>query len=496
MEGQKNRKKSKYVQKSGKDEAKRSKSRDVQAAERDRESGNDREAAKVRKAGKYQEPKQWESGNEPGKKSGNGNGMSSGQKPAWGQGRINDRNSGGGKQNKAENSCPYAKKCGGCDYQGVAYEKQLEQKQEFIRKNVGEFCKVRPIIGMEHPYHYRNKVHAVFDIAKGGTIISGVYKAGTHDVVNIDECRIEDQKADAIIRDIRGLLRSFKIKTYDEDTGYGLLRHVLIRRGFHSGEIMVVLVLGSPILPSKNNFVKALRKLHPEITTIIVNVNNKRTSMVLGDKETTIYGKGYIEDTLCGCTFRISSKSFYQVNPFQTEILYSKAIEYAGLTGKETVVDAYCGIGTIGLIAASGAKEVISVELNRDAVRDAVMNAKRNHISNVQFYQSDAGEFMSEMAGQLSMQGKNSGSGVDVVFMDPPRAGSDEAFLSSVVKLAPKRVVYISCNPETLARDLRYMRKCGYEAVECQGVDMFPWTKHVEVVIMMTYCGSDKKNRG
>ena len=396
--------------------------------------------------------------------------------------------------------CQYAKKCGGCDYQGLPYEKQLKEKQEYVRKNVGEFCKVLPIIGMEHPYHYRNKVHAVFDIAKGGSVISGVYKAGTHDVVNIDSCRIEDETADAIIRDIRGLLRSFKIKTYDEDTGYGLLRHVLVRRGFHSGEVMVVLVLGSPILPSKNNFVKALRKLHPEITTVVLNVNDKKTSMILGEKETVIYGKGYIEDTLCGCTFRISPKSFYQVNPVQTEILYTKAIEYAGLTGKERIVDAYCGIGTIGLIAASKAKEVISVELNRDAVRDAVTNAKRNDIKNVQFYNADAGQFMVEMAEYRADQKKNqvpdatkSGKkatpdgNVDVVFMDPPRAGSDEAFLSSVIRLAPKRVVYISCNPETLARDLKYLTKHGYQAKECQPVDLFPWTKHVETVVLLSH---------
>lgn len=378
----------------------------------------------------------------------------------------------------SDGSCPYAKKCGGCDYQGMEYEKQLKEKQDYVRKNVGDICKVLPIIGMKHPYHYRNKVHAVFDIAKGGTVISGVYKAGTHDVVNINSCQIEDEIAGSIIRDIRGLLRSFKIKTYDEDTGYGLLRHVLIRRGFHSGEVMVVLVLGSPILPSKNNFVKALRQLHPEITTVVVNVNNKRTSMVLGDKETTIYGKGFIEDTLCGRTFRISPKSFYQVNPVQTEILYNKAISYANLTGKEKVVDAYCGIGTIGLIASEGAKDVISVELNRDAVRDAITNAKRNDIKNVQFYNADAGAFMVEMAEQKEK--------VDVVFMDPPRAGSDEAFLSSVVKLNPKRVVYVSCNPETLARDLRFLTKNGYRAEECQPVDLFPWTKHVESVCLLT----------
>ncbi|MGN0141709.1 MAG: 23S rRNA (uracil(1939)-C(5))-methyltransferase RlmD [Roseburia sp.] len=386
--------------------------------------------------------------------------------------------------------CPYAKKCGGCDYQGVPYEKQLKEKEKQVRQLVGEFCRVNPIIGMENPCHYRNKVHAVFDIAKGGTIISGVYKAGTHEVVNIDSCLIEDETADAIIRDIRGLLRSFRIKTYDEDTGYGLLRHVLVRRGFRSGEVMVVLVLGSPILPSKNNFIKALRKLHPEITTVILNVNDRKTSMVLGDRETVLYGKGYIEDTLCGRVFRISSKSFYQVNPVQTEILYGKAIAYAGLTGKETVIDAYCGIGTIGLIAADKAKQVISVELNRDAVRDAITNAKRNGIKNVRFYNADAGEFMTGMA-ETGLEngtkpGIQSGAGVDVVFMDPPRAGSDEAFLSSVVKLSPKKIVYISCNPETLARDLKYLTKHGYQALECTPVDCFAWTKHVETVVLMS----------
>ena len=397
--------------------------------------------------------------------------------------------------NKKIDTCPYAKKCGGCDYQGKAYEEQLQEKQAYVRKTLQGICEVRPIIGMEDPYHYRNKVHAVFDIVKGGkhstgkgiksktsgaapgTIISGVYKAGTHDVVNIDQCMIEDEKADAIIRDIRNLLRSFKIKTYDEDTGYGLLRHVLIRRGHYSGEIMVVLVLGSPILPSKNNFVKALRKLHPEISTVVINVNDKRTSMVLGEKETTIYGKGFIEDTLCGKVFRISPKSFYQINTVQTEVLYGKAIEAAGLTGKETVIDAYCGIGTIGMIASDKAKEVISVELNKDAVRDAISNAKRNQIKNVQFYNADAGQFMVELAEQKKK--------VDVVFMDPPRAGSDEAFLSSVVKLAPKKVVYVSCNPETLARDLKYLKKHGYEVGTCQPVDMFPFTKHVESVVAL-----------
>ena len=236
--------------------------------------------------------------------------------------------------------------------------------------------------------------------------------------------------------------------------------------------------MGSPILPSKNNFVKALRKLHPEITTIVLNVNDKKTSMVLGEKETVLYGKGYIEDTLCGLTFRISPKSFYQVNPVQTEILYGKAMEYAELTGKERVIDAYCGIGTIGMIAAKQAKEVIGVELNKDAVRDAIRNAKRNGMKNITFYQKDAGEFMVQMAAQ--------GEHADVVLMDPPRAGSDEAFLSSVVKLSPERIVYVSCNPVTLARDLKYLTKHGYQAQVCQPVDMFPWTGHVETVCLLS----------
>ena len=418
------------------------------------------------------------------------------------RGRETDRKPNISQIQKTGEHCIYAKRCGGCDYQGILYSQQLSKKQSYMRKLMEPFGKINPIIGMDDPYHYRHKVQAAFSCNKRGHIVAGVYEKHSHDIVDVEQCQIEDAQADAIIREIKNMMRSFRIRAYDEDTGYGLLRHVLVRRGFHSGEVMVVLVLGSPILPSKNNFVKALRKLHPEITTVVLNVNDKKTSMVLGEKETVIYGKGYIEDTLCGCTFRISPKSFYQVNPVQTEILYTKAIEYAGLTGKERIVDAYCGIGTIGLIAASKAKEVISVELNRDAVRDAVTNAKRNDIKNVQFYNADAGQFMVEMAEYRADQRKNqvpaatkSGKkatpdgNVDVVFMDPPRAGSDEAFLSSVIRLAPKRVVYISCNPETLARDLKYLTKHGYQAKECQPVDLFPWTKHVESVVLMQYCG-------
>lgn len=374
--------------------------------------------------------------------------------------------------------CSVSKKCGSCQYQGVPYKEQLAAKQKRMKKLLGKFANVKPIIGMDDPFYYRNKVHAVFDRDKKGNIICGTYEAKTHKVVPREECMIEDKISQEIIRTIRDMLKSFRIKTYDEDTGYGLLRHVLVRRGFFTDEIMVVIVIGSPIFPSKNNFVKALRKKYPQITTVVLNVNDKKTSMVLGERDIVIYGKGYIRDTLCGCTFRISPQSFYQVNPVQTEILYKTAIEYAGLGRKETVIDAYCGIGTIGLVAAKRAKNVIGVELNPDAVRDARINAKENKITNARFYQGDAGEFMENMA--------ENGEHADVVFMDPPRTGSDKKFMSSVIKLNPSRIVYISCGPETLARDLEYLTKHGYDVRKIQPVDMFSFTDHCENICLLT----------
>lgn len=374
--------------------------------------------------------------------------------------------------------CSVSKKCGSCQYQGVPYKEQLAAKQKRMKKLLGKFANVKPIIGMDDPFYYRNKVHAVFDRDKKGNIICGTYEAKTHKVVPIEACMIEDKISQEIIRTIRDMLKSFRIKTYDEDTGYGLLRHVLVRRGFSTDEIMVALVIGSPIFPSKNNFVKALRKKYPQITTVVLNVNDKKTSMVLGERDIVIYGKGYIRDTLCGCTFRISPQSFYQVNPVQTEILYKTAIEYAGLGRKETVIDAYCGIGTIGLVAAKRAKNVIGVELNPDAVRDARINAKENKITNARFYQGDAGEFMENMA--------ENGEHADVVFMDPPRTGSDKKFMSSVIKLNPSRIVYISCGPETLARDLEYLTKHGYDVRKIQPVDMFSFTDHCENICLLT----------
>lgn len=382
------------------------------------------------------------------------------------------------KTDRKKSLCPHFKTCGGCQYLDMPYEKQLEHKKKEVSDLLRPFCKVEEIIGMDDPFHYRNKVHAVMARDRKGRIISGVYKEGTHTVLPVETCLIENKKADEIIGTIRELLPSFKMKVFDEDTGYGFLRHVLVRTAHATGEIMVVLITASPVFPSKNNFVKALRKVHPEITTVVQNVNGRDTSMVLGEKEHVLYGPGFIVDVLCGKKFRISSKSFYQINPVQTEKLYNLAIEAAGLTGKETVVDAYCGIGTIGIVAAAAAKEVIGVELNRDAVRDAVTNAKVNGEKNIRFYNNDAGKFMVQMASQNAH--------ADVVFMDPPRSGSTEEFMDAVAILNPDRVVYVSCNPETLARDLAYFKKKGYKAEKAWAVDQFPMTGHVETVCLLS----------
>lgn len=376
--------------------------------------------------------------------------------------------------------CPVRKKCGGCSLLEMEYSEQLKRKEDFVRKTLKGIVKPEAIIGMENPWHYRNKIHASFARKRDGSIVSGIYEEGTHRLVPVEDCLIQNERANRIVRDLCGLFESFKIKVYNEDTGYGLVRHVLIRTGHVSGEVMVVLVCVSPVFPSKRNFVNALRKLHPEVTTVVLNVNDRRTSMVLGKRDIVLYGKGYIEDQLCGCTFAVSPQSFYQVNPVQTEILYRKAIEFADLHGTEKVLDAYCGTGTIGLIAAEYAGEVTGVELNPEAVRNAVSNAKRNQRKNIRFVQGDAGEYMQKMAAQRET--------MDVVLMDPPRAGSDETFLSSLVTLAPEKVVYISCNPVTLARDLKYLGKHGYRAKRAVPVDMFPWTaeEHVETVVLLS----------
>lgn len=374
--------------------------------------------------------------------------------------------------------CPVSRKCGGCQLMNLSYPEQLKFKQAKVVKLLGSFHRVNEIIGMDNPFHYRNKVQAAFGRTRGGEIISGVYQSSTHNIVKTEKCLIEDKKADEIILTIRKLVKDFKLTVYDERKGNGFLRHALVKRGFATNEIMVVLVTGTGVFPSKNNFIKALLDVHPEITTIVQNINNKFTSMVLGEKEIVLYGKGYIEDVLCGCTFRISPKSFYQINPIQTEILYGKAIEFAGLSGREKVIDAYCGIGTIGIVASKNAGEVIGCELNPDAIKDAKINAKINGIENIKFICADAGEFMLGM--------KEQDEKCDVLFMDPPRAGSDKRFLSCAVALSPEKIVYISCNPETQQRDLYYLIKNGYKVKKIQPVDMFPYTAHVETVVLLS----------
>ena len=377
-----------------------------------------------------------------------------------------------------EKICPHRKKCGGCQLQNLSYEQQLHFKMVKVIKLLGKFHRVNEIIGMDEPYHYRNKVQAAFGTTRGGKIISGIFQSSSHRIVAVDECLLEDKKADEIIVSIRNLLPSFKLSAYNEDTHRGFLRHVLVKRGFKSGEIMVVLVGGTNVFPRKKDFVKALLKLHPEITTVVFNINDKKTSLVLGERSEVLYGSGKITEELLGCRFKISPKSFYQINPTQTEVLYSKALEFANLKPTDELLDAYCGIGTIGLIAAGRVKKVTGVELNHDAVKDARENMKLNSIKNAAFYCADAGEFM--------LRRKADGKTYDVVIMDPPRAGASKQFLSCLVQAAPERVVYVSCNPETQKRDLFYLTKNGYKVKKIQPVDMFPHTEHVETVCLLS----------
>ena len=382
-------------------------------------------------------------------------------------------------------NCPVAARCGGCQLTRMPYRQQLAHPQALVEKLLAPYCPVEPILGMTNPFHYRNKVHAALGVDKRGLPLSGVYAAGTHRIVPVKRCLIEDERASRIIQTIVELLPAFKLRVYNEYTGRGFLRHVLIRTGWHTGEILVVLVASSLEFPGKRAFVAELRQRHPEITSLVLNQNDRHTSMVLGRRETVLFGPGYLEDMLCGKRFRISPQSFYQVNAQQAEVLYQTAIELAGFTGEETVLDAYCGTGTIGLCASDHIRRLIGVELNPDAVRDARENAQRNSVANAEFICEDAGRFMTRLAKQKQAP--------DVVIMDPPRAGSDMPFLRSLLALAPKRVVYVSCNPETLARDVAVLCAGGYRAEKAVPVDMFPWTEHVETVVLLSKGEVDSK---
>ena len=374
--------------------------------------------------------------------------------------------------------CKQFKKCGACRFQLDEYESQLAYKQNRVDNLLSKFGKVEKIIPMENPFNYRNKVQCAFYYDfKRKKCVSGVYQSTSKKIIPIDYCALDDKKADEIILSIRKLADEFRIPPYDIRTKSGFLRHILIRKGFKSGEIMVVIVTASPVFPSKSNFVKALLKKHGEITTVVQNINTTDTNLFLGEQSKILYGKGYIEDILCSCTFRISPASFYQVNPVQTEILYKTAIDYAALSGTEAVFDAYCGTGTIGIIASKSAKQVLGVELNKNAVKDAVINANKNKCENIFFIEADAAQLINELAKEKEH--------FDVVFMDPPRAGASRKFLLSLLKLKPQKIIYISCNPKTLARDLETLTEKEYKAEIIQSVDMFPFTEHIETVVKL-----------
>ena len=376
-----------------------------------------------------------------------------------------------------------AKNCGGCPLLELPYEEQLKRKEAAVRALLGKYGPVYPIRGMKEPYHYRNKVISTFATGKGGKLVSGIYAARTHKVLPVERCLLEDEVLDTVMEAVRAAASACRYQPYQEDKGTGLLRHCLLRRGVATGQVMVVLVTAQPVLPGAKNFVRALlmeaEKRNVPVTTVVQNYNPRKTSVVLGEQEKVLYGKGFILDELCGRTYALSPRSFYQVNPAQTAVLYGLAVDAAKLTGKEVVLDAYCGIGTIGLTAADRAKQVVGVELNRDAVRDAIGNAKHNGVKNARFFAADATEWICAAA--------DAGERADVIFMDPPRDGSTPQFIESVARMAPRRVVYVSCNPETMARDLALLTQKGYHAEGFTPVDMFPNSEHIEVV-----CGLQK----
>lgn len=383
-------------------------------------------------------------------------------------------------ENGSKTPCPYSARCGGCSRVHIPYPEQLKMKQSAVEKLLAGVCKVEPILGMSDPWHYRSKVHAVIGTDfKTKQPIAGVYQRGTHRVVPVQGCLIEDPRADRIIRTIVDMIPRYKLRIYNENTHRGFLRHVMVRTGQKTEQIMVILVATASEFPGGKAFVQELTGKHPEITTVVLNVNQKETSMVLGTRDIPLFGPGYMEDELCGKRFRISPQSFYQVNARQTEVLYRTAIDFANLTGAETLLDAYCGTGTIGLCASDRVKQLIGVELNADAVRDAKVNARLNQVANADFICEDAGRFMVKMARENLP--------LDVLIMDPPRSGSDERFLRSVLTCRPKTIVYVSCNPETLARDARFLVKDQvYRAVKAVPVDMFPHTEHCECVMLFT----------
>ena len=371
--------------------------------------------------------------------------------------------------------CPISTSCGGCVFQNASYEYELRYKKHKVEealKRIGHFedIKVNDVIGMEEPSHYRNKIQVPFGRDRG-RIVYGFYKANTHKIIPLKQCNIEDEKAGPILQSIASLMEKFRISPYDEDTRNGIIRHVLIRTSRLTNEVMVVLVSNVDSFPGRNNFVKELTKLHPEISTVIQNTNKRDTNVILGEQEKVLYGKGFITDEILGLKFNISSQSFFQVNPIQVQKLYGKAIEYAKLSKEDKVLDAYAGVCTIGLLCAPHVKEVTSVEVVKSAVINGKNNAKLNNINNIKIIEADCTEYIN-----------NNLPHFDVVIMDPPRKGSTPEFLNALLKIKPSRIVYISCEPSTLARDLEYL-KDDYKIEEVTPVDMFSRSFHVETIV-------------
>ncbi|MCR5627409.1 MAG: 23S rRNA (uracil(1939)-C(5))-methyltransferase RlmD [Lachnospiraceae bacterium] len=397
--------------------------------------------------------------------------------------------SGRNEKKRSKSRCSVFAKCGACSHIDVPYEEQLSIKQGSMIKLLNTFCYVDKIVGMDDPFHYRCKVNSVLLKRKDGSVVHGNYSEGTHRIVPIENCLIEDERADRLITDTAKLLGDFKIKIYNDRSDFGLVRYLMVRIGKFTGEMMLVIVTRSPIFPSKNNFIKALLKIHPEVKTVVQNVNSRSDSMVLGDRDIVMYGKGYITDELCGMKFRISPRSFYQVNPVQAEKIYKRAIELADLKGDEVVIDAYCGTGTIGLIAAAAAGRVIGVELNADAIRDAKKNAEINSVENIEFICDDSTKFLEDYA--------EKGGQADVVLLDPPRAGVGDALIETLKRVKPSRIVYVSCNPFSLERDLKKFTEDGeYTVKAITPYDMFPMTEHVEVVSLLERMTKRKPDTG
>lgn len=378
--------------------------------------------------------------------------------------------------------CKIYKQCGGCQVQHLNYPGQLQMKYDTVVnqfKRIGhiEDANILPTIGMEEPWHYRNKTQVPFGLANGD-VVAGFYQKRSHEIIDMRHCLIQTEISDEIIHEMRGICRDLKLSPYNEESNTGILRHVIVRTGFKTDEIMVILVTRKEKIINMDRIVSRLLEKFPQIKVIAQNINPNVTNAILGEKTNIIYGEGYIYDEMNGIRFAISPRSFYQVNPVQTETLYSKAVEFAGLTGEEIVFDAYCGIGTITLFLAQHAKKVYGVEIIPEAIADANMNAKLNGFENTEFAVGKSEEVIPAWIEQ--------GIVPDVIVVDPPRKGCDKTLLDTMLEAAPKRIVYVSCDSSTLARDIKILVDGGYQLEVAQPVDMFPQTSHVEVVALLT----------